>query len=74
LNPKKHAAVDVLCNPTSFHFMLGQAHDLCGTDELIPHLEGDIVLADKAYDAAERVIDVLQMQGSNRSFCQKIAS
>lgn len=54
--------------------MLGQAHDLCGTDELIPHLEGDIVLADKAYDAAERMIDVLQMQGSNRSFCQKIAS
>jgi hypothetical protein len=63
LNPIKHAAVDVLCNPTSFHFMLGQAHDLCGADELIPHLEGDILLADKAYDAAERMIDVLQNAG-----------
>ena len=43
--------------------MLGQAHDLCGADELIPHLEGDILLADKAYDATERVIDVLQNAG-----------
>lgn len=63
MNPKTHAGFDVLCNPTRFHFMQGQAHDLCGADELIPHLEGDILLADKAHAAAERMIDVLQNAG-----------
>jgi len=36
---------------------------LCGADKLIPTLEANILLADKAYDAAERVIDVLQNAG-----------
>jgi transposase len=63
LSTKIHATVDALGNPTSFHLTPGQAHDLCGADELIPTLEANILLADKAYDAAERVIDVLQNAG-----------
>jgi transposase len=41
----------------------GQAHDLDGADELLPTLEANIVLADKAYDADERVIAPLQAAG-----------
>jgi transposase len=63
LSTKIHATVDALGNPTSFHLTPRQAHDLCGADELIPTLEANILLADKAYDAAERVIDVLQNAG-----------
>ena len=63
MSTKIHATVDALGNPTSFHLTPGQAHDLCGADELIPSLEANILLADKAYDAAERVIDVLQNAG-----------
>jgi transposase len=63
LSTKIHATVDALGNPTSFHLTPGQAHDLCDADKLIPTLEANILLADKAYDAAERVIDVLQNAG-----------
>lgn len=63
MSTKIHATVDALGNPTSFHLTPGKAHDLCGADELIPTLEANILLADKAYDAAERVIDVLQNAG-----------
>ena len=38
----------------------GQAHDLNGADELLPCLDADALLADKAYDADERVLDLLQ--------------
>lgn len=38
----------------------GQAHDLNGADELLPGLDADALLADKAYDADERVLDLLQ--------------
>jgi transposase len=41
----------------------GQAHDLNGADGLLPNLEADALLADKAYDADERVIDFLQKAG-----------
>ena len=63
MSTKIHATVDALGNPTSFHLTPGQAHGLCGADKLIPTLEANILLADKAYDAAERVIDVLQNAG-----------
>lgn len=41
----------------------GQACDLDGADVLLPALEANIVLADKAYDADERVIDRLRAAG-----------
>jgi transposase len=63
LSTKIHATVDALGNPTSFHLTPGQALDLCGADKLILTLEANILLADKAYDASERVIDVLQNAG-----------
>ncbi len=34
----------------------GQAHDLQGADVLLPQIQADILLADKAYDADERVL------------------
>ena len=40
----------------------GHLHDLQGADVLLPHLEGRFgaLLADRAYDAQERVVDVLE--------------
>jgi transposase len=47
-------------NPTGFHLTPGQAHDLEGADALLPGIEADALLADKAYDADERVIEPLR--------------
>jgi transposase len=44
-----------LGNPTGFHLTAGQKHDLEGADELLPQIEAEALLADKAYDAEERV-------------------
>jgi transposase len=52
-----------LGNPTSFHLTSGQAHDLDGADVLLPDLEAQAVIADKAYDANERMIVPLQNTG-----------
>jgi transposase len=51
-----------LGNPTGFHLTPGQAHDLKGADVLLPPLLRKIrmCLADKAYDAAERVLVLLE--------------
>ena len=54
---------DALGNPTGFMLTPGQAHDLQGADGLLPDLEADVLLADKAYDADERVLDLLQKAG-----------
>lgn len=55
--------VDALGNPLSFHSFPGQACDLDGADQLLPNIVADTVLADKGYDADERVIERLQAQG-----------
>ncbi len=55
--------VDALGNPLSFHLTPGQASDLEGADQLLPDVAADVVLADKGYDADERVIEPLQAQG-----------
>ena len=55
--------VDALGNPVSFHLTPGQACDLDGADQLLPTVVADTVLADKGYDADERVIERLQAQG-----------
>jgi transposase len=60
---KIHAVVDALGNPLSFHLTPGQACDLDGADKLLPTIVANTVLADKVYDASERVIELLQAQG-----------
>jgi transposase len=64
LSTKIHATCDALGNPTSFFLTEGQQHDLDGSDQLLPKLlAADAVLADKAYDADERVILPLKEKG-----------
>lgn len=55
--------VDALGNPLSFHLTPGQACDLDRADQLLPNIVAGTVLADKGYDANERVIERLQAQG-----------
>jgi transposase len=55
--------VDALGNPTSFFLTAGQAHDLEGADVLLPQMQANTLLADKAYDADERVIEPLLAAG-----------
>ena len=59
LSTKIHAICDALGNPTRFHLTGGEAHDLQGADVLLKDLEAGALLADKAYDAQERVRDML---------------
>jgi transposase len=61
---KIHATVDALGNPTGFHLTGGQACDLEGADMLLPQLEADILLADKGFDADQRV--VIPWQGAGK--------
>ncbi len=55
--------VDALGNPLSFLLTGGQAHDLDGADALLPQMQADTLLADKAFDADERVIEPLLSAG-----------
>ena len=43
----------------------GQAHDLAGADALLPEMAADTLLADKAFDADERVISPLLARGKS---------
>ena len=55
--------VDALGNAIAFVLSGGQAHDLFGADHLLPAMKANILLADKAYDADERVIGFLKNAG-----------
>jgi transposase len=55
--------VDALGNPTGFALSPGQAHDLEGADALLPGLAADALIADKAFDAEERVLRPLAKAG-----------
>jgi transposase len=55
--------VDALGNPVAFFLTPGQAHDLQGADTLLPQMQADTLLADKAFDADERVIEPLLAAG-----------
>jgi transposase len=54
--------VEALGNPLAF-LTAGQAHDLQGADVLLPQMQADTLLADKAFDADERVIEPLLAAG-----------
>ena len=56
MSTKIHATVDALGNPTGFALTAGQAADLDGADELMPQIAAPTVIADKSYDAEDRVL------------------
>ena len=56
---------DALGNPVGFHLTGGEAHDLVGADHLIPAMQADTLIADKAFDADERVIEPLAKAGKH---------
>jgi len=56
-----HARVDALGNP--FFLTAGQVHDLAGAEVLLANIETGVVIADKAYDAEERVVKPLEQAG-----------
>ena len=63
MTTKIHATVEALGNPTGFHLTPGQAHDLKGADVLLKDTAGANVIADKACDAQERVVEPLLQAG-----------
>ena len=56
MSTKIHTIVDALGNPIGFHLTGGQAHDLDGADHLLADMKAGTLIADKAYDADQRVI------------------
>ena len=65
MSTKINATVDALGNPIGFALTPGQACDLDGADILLPQIEAGIVIADKGFDADERVIDPLEKAGKS---------
>jgi transposase len=63
LSTKIHVLVDALGNPLKIILTAGQVHDLAGADALVPGMEAEALLADKAYDADKRVIEPLEAAG-----------
>ena len=63
MSTKIHAMVDALGNPIAFLLTPGQAHDLEGADAFLPQMQADTLLADKAFDADQRVIQPLLNAG-----------
>ena len=63
MSTKIHATVDALGNPTGFTLTAGQASDLDGADELVPQIAAPTVIADKSYDAEDRVLAPLRAAG-----------
>lgn len=59
MSTKIHALVDALGNPVGLCLSGGQAHDLVGADRLLPEMQADLLIADKAFDADARVLDPL---------------
>lgn len=61
LNTKLHALCDALGNPVAFHLMPGHLHDVHGADALRHKVVGRFgaLLADRAYEAQQRIVDVL---------------
>jgi transposase len=54
-----------LGNPLDFILTPGQAHDLEGADALLPDMAAETLLADKAFDADQRVIEPLLARGKS---------
>lgn len=63
MSTKIHALVDALGNPVGFHLTGGEEHDLVGADHLLPEMQANMLIADKAFDADKRVVEPLQAAG-----------
>lgn len=63
MSTKIHALVDALGNPVGLFLTGGQAHDLLGADHLLASMQAGTLIADKAYDADERVLLPLAAAG-----------
>ena len=63
MSTKIHATVDALGKATGFYLTPGQAHDLDGADALLPTIEAEVVIADKAFDVDVRVREPLERAG-----------
>jgi transposase len=50
-------------DPVGFHLTGGEAHDLVGADHLLPDMQVEALIADKAFDADKRVIEPLTAAG-----------
>lgn len=55
--------MDALGDPVGFHLSGGQAHDPIGADRLLPEMQADVLIADEASDADERVLDPIAAAG-----------
>jgi transposase len=62
---KIHALVEALGRPLRFLLTPGQAHDLVGADALLPQMAAELLIADKAFDADERVLQPLAAAGKS---------
>jgi transposase len=65
LSTKIHALVDALGNPIGVFLTGGEAHDLAGADALLPAMAAETLIADKAFDADERVLEPLAAAGKS---------
>ena len=65
MTTKIHALVDALGNPLRFLLTPGQVHDLVGADALLPQMVAYVLIADKAFDADDRVIRPLASAGKS---------
>ena len=63
MSTKIHALVDALGNPVAIFLTGGEAHDLVGVDHLLPSMQADTLIADKAFDAHHRVLMPLAAAG-----------
>ena len=55
--------MDALGNPLGLALTGGQAHDLAGADALLPGMEAEALIADRAFDADARVLEPLAAAG-----------
>jgi transposase len=63
LSTKIHTLVDALGNAVGFFLTGGETHDLVGPDHLLPEMQAAVLIADKAFDADERVLEPLAAAG-----------
>jgi transposase len=63
LSTKIHTLADALGNPVGFFLTGGEVHDLVGADHLLPDMQANLLIADKAFDADTRVLEPLAEAG-----------
>ena len=54
-----HTMTDTLGTPVDFHLTGGGAHGLAGADQIVLVMKANMLIANKAFDADERVVGLL---------------